>query len=249
MKIIVPIKLVLDTGARVRVHSDGSGVDLSGTRMIVNPFDEIALEAAVVLKEAGQASEVIALTIGGSRCSEGLRAALARGADRAVLVEHEGALEPLDVARIIAEVVRRENAQLVFAGKQSIDGDNNQVGQMLAALMSWPQASFASKVVVDSAQITVTREVDGGLETLSMPLPAVVTADLRLNEPRYASLPNIMRAKKKPIEQLSVAALGVDVKPRLTILETQAPQSRAKGVRVNSVDDLIDKLRVDAKII
>lgn len=249
MKIIVPIKQVIDAGARIRVKSDGSGVDPSGVRMIVNPFDEIALEEAVRLKEAGKATEVIAVTIAGEPANEALRSALARGADRAVRVDHAGILEPLAIAKAIAKLVRNEGAQLVLAGKQSIDGDNNQVGQMIAALLGWPQATFASKLTLEGDEITVTREVDGGLETLAMPLPAVVTADLRLNQPRHASLPNIMKAKKKPIETLSSQDVGLSADPRVTVLETRAPQPRAKGVRVTDVDELISRLRDDAKIV
>ncbi len=243
MKILVPVKQGLDTAAKLRFTSDGAGLDLAGARFVTNPFDEIALEEAVRLKEAGIASEVIAVTVGRATGAETLRAAMACGADRAILIEHEAPLEPLGLAKLLAAIVAREAPGLVIAGKQSIDGDSNQVGQMLAGLLGWPQATFASSVSVDGDAVTVVREIDEGLQTLRMPLPAVVTADLRLNQPRYASLPNVMKAKKKPIEQLSAAELGVDTAPRQTVVSVSQPPARAKGVMVANVDDLLGRLR------
>ena len=249
MKILVTVKRTLDYNVKARVRPDNTAVDLANVKMAMNPFCEIAVEEAVRLKEAGVASEVVAVSVGAAACQEQLRTALALGADRAVLVETGEALEPLDVARLLAEVVRREAPGLVLAGKQSIDGDNNQTGQMLAALLDWPQATFASQVRIEGGEALVTREVDGGLRTLALGLPAVVTTDLRLNEPRYAALPNIMKAKKKPLETLTPEALGVALRPRLQVLRVEAPTPRQPGIRVASVDELLDKLKNDAKVI
>ena len=250
MKIIVPIKQVPDPGGRLRLKPDEPGVDTAGVRMVSNPFDEIALEQAVRLKEAGTASEVVAVTIGPTRTAEVLRAALACGATRAIRITTDAPLEPLDVTKCLRVVVEREAATLVLAGKQSTDGDNNQVGQMLAGLLGWPQATFASSVSVENDRfVSVTREVDEGLQTLRLPLPAIVTADLRLCEPRYASLPNIMKAKKQPIAEIALDTLGVDVAPKLKMIEMREPPPRPKGVMVASVDELIERLRHDAKVL
>ena len=253
MKIIVPIKRVIDYNVKARVKADGSGVDLANVKMSMNPFDEIAVEEAVRLKEAGIATEVIAVSAGVTACQETLRTALAIGADLAVLIETDAAaaegLQPLAVAKLLKAVVDKEGAQLVVCGKQAIDDDANQTGQMLAALLGWPQATFASKVVVAEGGVTVTREIDGGLETLALTLPAVVTTDLRLNEPRYATLPNIIKAKKKPLDTLTPAALGVDIAPRLTTLKVSEPPKRSGGVKVADVADLVNKLKNEAKVI
>lgn len=249
MKVLVAVKRVVDYNVKVRVKSDGSGVDIANVKMSMNPFDEIAVEEAVRLKEKGVASEVVAVSCGPLTSQETLRTAMAIGADRGILVETDAELQPLAVAKILAAVQARENAQLLLLGKQAIDDDANQTGQMLAALTSLPQATFASKVEVAEGQLTVTREIDGGLETLRMPLPAVVTADLRLNEPRYVTLPNIMKAKKKPLDKLSPADLGVDPAPRLKTLKVAEPAGRTAGVRVASVDELISKLKTEAKVI
>lgn len=251
MKILVPIKRVVDYNVKIRVKPDGTGVETTNVKMSMNPFDEIAVEEAVRLKERGIATEVLAVSAGVAACQETLRTALALGADRAILIETDVELQPLAVARLLAAIVAKEGPQLVIMGKQAIDDDANQTGQMLAALLDWPQATFASQVVVDPAaqQVTVTREIDGGLETLQMPLPAVITTDLRLNEPRFASLPNIMKAKKKPLETVSPAALGVDVTPRIRTLKVEEPPKRKGGVKVASVDELIAKLRQEAKVI
>lgn len=249
MKILVPVKRVIDHNVKVRVKGDGSGIDLANVKMAMNPFDEIAIEEAVRLKEAGVASEVVAVSCGVTACQETLRSALAIGADRAILVASDAELQPLAVAKLLKAVVGKENPQLVIVGKQAIDDDANQTGQMLAALLGWPQATFASKVVIAAGQATVTREVDGGLETLALRLPAVVTADLRLNEPRYATLPNIMKAKKKPLDNLTPADLGVDVAPRLTTLKVVEPAMRSAGIMVADVAQLIDKLKNEAKVI
>jgi len=251
VKILVPIKRVVDYNVKIRVKPDGTGVETTNVKMSMNPFDEIAVEEAVRLKERGIATEVLAVSAGVAACQETLRTALALGADRAILIETDLELQPLAVARLLVAIVAKEGPQLVIMGKQAIDDDANQTGQMLAALLDWPQATFASQVVVDTAaqQVTVTREIDGGLETLQMPLPAVITTDLRLNEPRFASLPNIMKAKKKPLETVSPAALGVDVTPRIRTLKVEEPPKRKGGVKVASVDELIAKLRQEAKVI
>jgi len=253
MKVLAPVKRVIDYNVKVRVKADGSGVELAGVKMALNPFDEIAVEEAVRLKEAGIASEVVAISCGASVCQEQLRTALALGADRAILVETDAAqaetLQPLAVAKLLKAVCEKEQPQLVILGKQAIDDDANQTGQMLAALLGWPQATFASKLVIADGAATVTREIDGGLETLSFKLPAVVTTDLRLNEPRYATLPNIMKAKKKPLDILKPAELGVDIAPRLATLKVSEPPKRQAGVKVASVAELIDKLKNEAKVI
>ena len=247
MKVLVPVKRVIDYNVKARVRSDGSGVDLANVKMSMNPFDEIAVEEAIRLKEAGKADEVIAVSIGVKQAQETLRTALAMGADRAILVVaaddvHQD-IEPLAVAKILAAVARAEGAELVIAGKQAIDNDMNATGQMLAALLGWGQATFASKLEIEGAKAKVTREVDGGLQTIEVGLPAVVTADLRLNEPRYASLPNIMKAKKKELVEKTAADYGVDVSPRLTVVKTAEPEGRKAGVKVASVDELVSKLK------
>ncbi len=249
MKILVPVKRVVDYNVKVRVKADGTGVDLANVKMSMNPFDEIAVEEAVRLKEAGVASEVIAVSCGVAACQETLRTALAIGADRAILVETDVELQPLAVAKLLKAICAQEQPQLVICGKQAIDDDANQTGQMLAALQGWPQATFASKVVIANGQATVTREIDGGLETLAMNLPAVVTTDLRLNEPRYATLPNIMKAKKKPLATVKPAELGIDVTPRLTTLKVVEPAKRSAGIKVADVADLVNKLKHEAKVI
>ncbi|MDD2991222.1 MAG: electron transfer flavoprotein subunit beta/FixA family protein [Zoogloea sp.] len=249
MKVLVPVKRVVDYNVKVRVRSDNSGVDLNGVKMAINPFDEIAVEEAVRLRESQQAAEVIVVSCGGTASQETLRTALAMGADRAILVESDAELQPLAVAKLLKAVVDREQPSLVICGKQAIDDDANQTGQMLAALIGAGQATFASKLVVEGSSIHVTREVDGGLETLAVGLPAVVTADLRLNEPRYATLPNIMKAKKKPLEVLAAAGLGVDVTPRLRNGRHEEPASRKGGVKVADVAELLSKLKNEAKVI
>lgn len=249
MKVLVPVKRVLDYNIKARPKADGSGVELSGLKMSMNPFDEIAMEAAIRLKEAGQASEIIAISCGTQACQETLRTALALGADRAVLVETDEALQPLAVAKLLKVLVLREQPGLVICGKQAIDDDANQTGQMLAALLGWAQATFASRIELGTDHASVTREIDGGLETLSITLPAVITTDLRLNEPRYATLPNIMKAKKKPLETLTPTDLGVDVTSRLTLLKVAEPPARQGGIKVNDVAELLDKLKNEAKVI
>jgi electron transfer flavoprotein beta subunit len=249
MKILVSVKRVVDFNVKVRAKADGSGVDLANVKMSMNPFDEIAVEEAVRLKEAGVASEIVAVSLGVSQCQDTLRTALAMGADRAILVESNAQLQPLAVAKLLKAVVAKESPNLIILGKQAIDDDSNQTGQMLAALLNWPQATFASKVSIADGKAVVTREIDGGLETLSMKLPALITADLRLNEPRYASLPNIMKAKKKPLETLTPEALGVDVTPRLTTLKVQEPRKRKGGEMVVDVVQLVQKLKNEAKVI
>ena len=249
MKILVPVKRVVDYNVKVRVKSDGTGVETAGVKMSMNPFDEIAVEEAVRLKEKGVATEVIAISMGIAACAETIRTALAMGADRGILVETDVELQPLAVARLLKALVAREQPLLVIAGKQAIDDDLGATGQMLAALLGWPQGTFASKLVVEGDSISVTREVDGGMETVALPLPAVITADLRLNEPRYASLPNIMRARKKPIETVKPADLGVDPTPRLTVLKVVEPPKRQAGKRVGSVAELVAKLKTEAKVI
>jgi electron transfer flavoprotein beta subunit len=249
MKLLVPVKRVVDYNVKVRVKSDGSGMDLAGVKMSMNPFDEIAVEEAVRLKEKGVASEVVVVSCGASACQETLRTALAIGADRAILVETDTELQPLAVAKILKALVDKEHPGLVILGKQAIDDDCNQTGQMLAALADLPQATFASKVEVLEGKAQVTREVDGGLETVEVTLPAVVTTDLRLNEPRYVTLPNIMKAKKKPLETLKPAGLGVDVTPRIKTLKVSEPPKRGAGVKVPDVATLVDKLKNEAKVI
>ena len=249
MKILVPVKRVVDFNVKIRVKSDGSGVELANIKMSMNPFDEIAVEEAIRLKEAGKATEIIAVSIGPQQAGETIRTALAMGADRGILVKAEGTVEPLAVAKILRKVVEAENPDLVILGKQAIDDDCNQTGQMLAALLGWPQGTFASKVTIDGAHISVTREVDGGLQTVQLKMPAVVTTDLRLNEPRYASLPNIMKAKKKPIEEKTPGDYGVDIKPRLEVVKTVEPERRKSGIKVTSVADLIGKLKNEAGVL
>ena len=249
MKILVPVKRVVDYNVKVRVKSDGSGVELANVKMSMNPFDEIAVEEALRLKEAGKATEVIAVSIGPAQASETLRTALAMGADRGILVKVDGVVEPLAVAKILKGVVGEEAPGLVILGKQAIDDDCNQTGQMLAALLGWPQATFASKVVVEDGGALVTREIDGGLQTLKLNGPTIVTTDLRLNEPRYASLPNIMKAKKKPIDEKSPDSYGVDVAPRLKVLKTTEPGGRKAGVKVASVAELVGKLKNEAGVL
>ena len=249
MKILVAVKRVVDYNVKVRVKSDQSGVDIANVKMSMNPFDEIAIEEAVRLKEAGIATEVIAISAGPTACQETLRTALAIGADRAILVETELSLQPLAVAKILANIAQKEGAQLILLGKQAIDDDSNQTGQMLASLLDLPQATFASKVVIADGKAQVTREVDGGLETISLSLPAVITTDLRLNEPRYVTLPNIMKAKKKPIDVVKPEELGIDIAPRLTTLKVQEPAQRGAGVMVADVAALVEKLKNEAKVI
>ncbi|TCK42888.1 electron transfer flavoprotein beta subunit [Paraburkholderia sp. BL8N3] len=249
MKILVPVKRVVDYNVKVRVKSDNTGVDIANVKMSMNPFDEIAVEEAVRLKEAGVATEVIAVSCGVTQCQETLRTAMAIGADRGILVESADELQPLAVAKILKALVDKEQPQLVILGKQAIDDDSNQTGQMLAALAGLPQATFASKVVVADGKATVSREVDGGAETLSLKLPAVITTDLRLNEPRYVTLPNIMKAKKKPLETLKPADLGVDVAPRLKTLKVVEPPKRSAGVMVPDVKTLVEKLKNEAKVL
>ena len=249
MKILVPVKRVVDYNVKVRVKADGSGVETANVKMSMNPFDEIAVEEAVRLKEAGVASEVVAVSCGVAQCQETLRTAMAIGADRGILVSTDEALQPLAVAKLLKALCDKESPELVVLGKQAIDDDANQTGQMLAALLGRPQATFASKLTVAEGTATVTREIDGGLETLALKLPAIVTTDLRLNEPRYATLPNIMKAKKKPLETVTPDALGVDVAPRLATLKVQEPAARSAGVMVADVAQLVDKLKNEAKVI
>ncbi|NLO79171.1 MAG: electron transfer flavoprotein subunit beta/FixA family protein [Xanthomonadaceae bacterium] len=249
MKILVAVKRVVDYNVKVRVKADQTGVELANVKMSMNPFDEIAVEEAVKLKEAGVASEVVAVSLGSSACQETLRTAMAMGADRGILVQTDAELEPLAVAKLLAKVVEREQPKLVFLGKQAIDSDASQTGQMLAALLDWPQATFAYKVEIKGDEAEVTREIDGGLETVAVQLPAVVTADLRLNEPRYATLPNIMKAKKKPLDTLTPEELGVDVSQRLKVLKVQEPPKRKGGVKVADVQELVAKLKNEAKVI
>jgi electron transfer flavoprotein beta subunit len=249
MKLLVAVKRVVDYNVKVRVKADQSSVETNGVKMSMNPFDEIAVEEAVRLKEKGVATEVIAVSMGVAQCQDTIRTALAMGADRGILVETDALLEPLAVAKMLKALVEKEGIDLVVMGKQAIDDDMNATGQMLAALLGWPQGTFASKVEIAGGVANVTREVDGGLETLALTLPAVITADLRLNEPRYASLPNIMKARKKPIETLSPADLGVDPAPRLTTIKVAEPPPRKAGVKVADVAALVDKLRNEAKVI
>jgi electron transfer flavoprotein beta subunit len=249
VKVLVAVKRVIDFNVKVRVKADGSGVDLANVKMSMNPFDEIAVEEAVRLKETGAATEIVAVSCGPAACQDTLRTAMAMGADRGILVQTDAELQPLAVAKLLKALATREAPQLVILGKQAIDDDANQVGQMLAALLEWPQATFASKVVVADDNATVTREIDGGLETVEVRLPAVITTDLRLNEPRYATLPSIMKAKKKPLETLKPESLGVEVTPRLITVKVTEPQKRKGGVRVTDVKELVDKLRNEAKVI
>ncbi len=249
MKVLVSVKRVVDYNVKVRVKADGTGVETANVKMSMNPFDEIAVEEAVRLKEAGVVTEIVAVSAGAQSCQETLRTALAIGADRAILIETDAELQPLAVAKLLKAVCAKENPQLVLLGKQAIDDDSNQTGQMLAALLGWPQATFASKVKVEGGKAQVTREVDGGLETIAIRLPAIITTDLRLNEPRYVTLPNIMKAKKKPLEVLKPEALGVDVKPRLATLKVVEPPKRKAGIKVPDAKALVDKLRNEAKVI
>lgn len=249
MKILVPVKRVIDYNVKVRVKSDNSGIELANVKMSMNPFDEIAVEEAVRLKEAGYAEEIIAVSIGPDKSQETLRTALAMGADRAILVSTEENVEPLAVAKILEVVVEEENPEIVLMGKQAIDDDSNQTGQMLAALLAWGQGTFASEVKIDGSSVNVTREIDGGLETVKLNLPAVITTDLRLNEPRYASLPNIMKAKRKPLDQRTPDDYGVDISPRLKTLKVEEPAGRSAGVMVESVSELVSKLRDEAVVL
>jgi electron transfer flavoprotein beta subunit len=249
MKLLVCVKRVVDYNVKIRVKPDGSGVELSNIKMSMNPFDEIAVEEAVRLKEQGKATEIVAVSIGPQQAGETIRTALAMGADRGILVKTDASVEPLSVAKILAKVVEQEKPDLIILGKQAIDDDSNQTGQMLAALLGWPQGTFAFKVNVGEGSIDVTREVDGGLQTVGLKLPAIVTTDLRLNEPRYASLPNIMKAKKKPLDETSPETLGVDVSPRLKVVKTAEPGGRKAGVKVGSVAELVQKLKVEAGVL
>ncbi|AHJ63989.1 Electron transfer flavoprotein beta-subunit [Granulibacter bethesdensis] len=249
MKILVPVKRVVDYNVQVRVKADGTGVETAGVKMSMNPFDEIAVEEAVRLKEKGVATEIVVVSVGPAQAQDTLRTGMAMGADRGILVQVEETVEPLGVAKILRALVQQEQPGLVVMGKQAIDDDMNATGQMLAALLGWPQGTFASAVAVENGGITVTREIDGGAQTVQLSLPAVVTADLRLNEPRYASLPNIMKAKKKPIQTMTPADLGVDASPRLTVLRVAEPPPRQGGVKVGSVDELVSKLKTEAKVI
>ncbi|MEA2933651.1 MAG: electron transfer flavoprotein beta subunit [Variibacter sp.] len=249
MKILVPVKRVVDFNVKIRVKADGSGVELSNIKMSMNPFDEIAVEEAIRLKEKGQAAEIVVVSIGPAQASETIRTALAMGADRGILVKTDATVEPLAVAKILKAIVDQEQPGLVILGKQAIDDDCNQTGQMLAALAGWPQGTFASKLAIEGDRISVTREVDGGLQTIKLKSPAIVTTDLRLNEPRYASLPNIMKAKKKPIDDKKPEDYGVDTAPRLEVLKTSEPAGRKSGVKVKSVAELVDKLRNEAGVL
>jgi len=249
MKILVSVKRVVDYNVKVRVKSDGSGVETAGVKMSMNPFDEIAVEEAVRLKEKGVATEIVAISMGVAACAETIRTALAMGADRGILVETDVELQPLAVAKMLKVLAEREQPTLIIMGKQAIDDDMSATGQMLAALLGWSQGTFASKIVIEGETATVTREVDGGLETVALTLPAIVTTDLRLNEPRYASLPNIMKARKKPIATVKPADLGVDPAPRLTLVKVAEPPKRQAGVKVKTVAELVQKLRIEAKVI
>ncbi len=249
MKILVPIKRVIDYNVKVRVMPDNSNVDLANTKMAINPFCEIAVEEAIRLKEAGVATEVVAVSIGSKACQEQLRTALALGADRAIQIEADENLDSLNIAKLLQKIVEEEAPQLVILGKQAIDSDNNQTGQMLAALTGMPQGTFASEVQVDGDKVNVTREIDGGLQTVGLTLPAIVTTDLRLNEPRYASLPNIMKAKRKPLAVKAAADLGIDLAPRTKLLKVTPPATRQAGVMVSSIDELVEKLKNEAKVI
>jgi len=249
MKILVPVKRVVDYNVKIKVKSDNSGVDLENTKMSMNPFDEIAVEEAVKLKEKKICDEIIAISIGSAKSEETLRTALAVGADKGILIETEEEVQPLEVAKILKEIIKKNNPDLVLMGKQAIDDDSNQTGQMLAALLGWPQGTFASKLEINGKKINVTREIDGGLETLGMELPAIVTTDLRLNEPRYASLPNIMKAKQKPIEKITPDDLNIEIKQRLKTLKVTEPPKKETGIKVDSVQELISKLHEKEKVI
>jgi electron transfer flavoprotein beta subunit len=249
MKILVPVKRVVDFNVKIRVKPDGSGVELANIKMSMNPFDEIAVEEAIRLKEAGKATEIVVVSIGPAQASETIRTALAMGADRGILVKAEGTVEPLAVAKILKGIAEAEQPGMIILGKQAIDDDSNQTGQMLAALLGWAQGTFASKIAIDGDSVSVTREVDGGLQTVKLKAPVIVTTDLRLNEPRYASLPNIMKAKKKPIEEKTAADYSVDTKPRLEIIKTSEPAGRKSGVKVGSVAELVAKLKDEAGVI
>jgi electron transfer flavoprotein beta subunit len=249
MKILVPVKRVVDFNVKIRVKADGSGVELANVKMSMNPFDEIAVEEAIRLKEQGKATEIVVASIGPAQAAETIRTALAMGADRGILVKTDGPTEPLAVAKILKGIVDAEQPGIVIMGKQAIDDDCNQTGQMLAALLGWSQGTFASKIVIEGSDLLVTREVDGGLQTVKLKTPTIVTTDLRLNEPRYASLPNIMKAKKKPIEDKTPDAYGVDVKPRLEVLKTAEPSGRKAGVKVSSVADLVERLKNEAGVL
>lgn len=249
MKILVPVKRVVDYNVKVRVKSDQSGVETANVKMSMNPFDEIAVEEAIRLQESGVAEEIVAVSIGVSQCQETIRTALAMGMDRGILVETDQEVQPLAVAKILRHLVERESPQLVICGKQAIDDDNNQTGQMLAAMLGWSQGTFASKLVFADGRLLLTREVDGGLETVSLSMPSVVTTDLRLNEPRFVKLPNIMKAKKKPLEVIPMDSLGLDTASRVKILKVEDPPQRAAGIKVGSVEELVDKLRNEAKVI
>jgi len=249
MKVIVPVKRVVDYNVKIRVKADGSGVELNNVKMSMNPFDEIAIEEAIRMKEAGTVSEIIAISVGPQQAQETIRTALAMGADRGILVKHDDIVEPLAVAKILKGIVDEESPEIVILGKQAIDDDANQTGQMLAALTGWAQGTFASEVKIDGDTATVTREVDGGLQTISLKMPVILTTDLRLNEPRYASLPNIMKAKKKPLDEKSPADYGVDTAPRLKVVNTEEPEDRQAGVKVGSVTELVDKLKNEANVL
>ena len=249
MKILVPVKRVIDYNVKIKVKSDNSGVDLENTKMSMNPFDEIAVEEAVKLKEKKICDEIIAISIGSAKSEETLRTALAVGADKGILIEIEEEVQPLEVAKILKEIIKKNNPDLVLMGKQAIDDDSNQTGQMLAALLGWPQGTFASKLEINGKKINVTREIDGGLETLGMELPVIITTDLRLNEPRYASLPNIMKAKQKPIEKITPGDLNIEIKQRLKTLKVTEPPKKEAGIKVDSVQELISKLHEKEKVI
>jgi electron transfer flavoprotein beta subunit len=249
MKILVPIKRVVDFNVKIRVKADGSGVELANVKMSMNPFDEIAVEESIRLKEQGKATEIVVASIGPAQAAETIRTALAMGADRGILVKTEAGIEPLAVAKILKGIVEAEQPGIVILGKQAIDDDCNQTGQMLAALLGWSQGTFASKIAIEGSDLLVTREVDGGLQTVKLKTPAIVTTDLRLNEPRYASLPNIMKAKKKPIEEKTPESYGVDVKPRLEVLKTAEPSGRKAGVKVSSVADLVERLKNESGVL
>jgi len=249
MKVLVAVKRVIDYNVKIRVKADKTGVETANVKMSMNPFDEIAVEEAIRLKEAGKVTEIVAVSMGPQQCQETIRTALAMGADRGIHVLTDQALEPLAVAKLLKAIIAKESPSLVILGKQAIDDDCNQTGQMLAALLDWPQATFASKLQLEATSAKVTREVDGGLETIEVTLPAVMTTDLRLNEPRYASLPNIMKAKKKTIDQTNPEALGIDIAPRLTILQVSEPQKRQGGKKLGSVEELVDKLMHEAQVI
>jgi electron transfer flavoprotein beta subunit len=249
MKILVPVKRVVDYNVKIRVKPDGSGVELANVKMSMNPFDEIAVEEAIRLKEQGKATEIVAVSIGPAQAAETIRTALAMGADRGILVKTDQPVEPLAVAKLLKKVVEQESPQLVILGKQAIDDDSNQTGQMLGALLGWPQGTFAYKVALGDGSVDVTREVDGGLQTVGLKLPAIVTTDLRLNEPRYASLPNIMKAKKKPLDETSPEALGVEIAPRLKVLKTVEPGGRKAGVKVANAAELVNKLKTEAGVL